>query len=269
MIPLPPLFTMDNTSQESSVASSARRERIALHIQKQLATDIEENGGIDYFVGENNNQRFSQLLDERSEEEDNPYGLRGNPFREKLWKKAQYWSKLQKKGKYIEKILNPWGIVQYSARQSEQAGSPPPTTPRKTSRRNKKKAPSSTPSRKPTPSAPASDISVSGSESGGESSSSGGDPRAAAGPKRVTRAATKKKSGRPPKQVVVKSPPQQAAAAGATGLELQFQEVLKMSDAETPKRKLGGGKDWADIVKRARKCQSFVGWLDFGHPELH
>jgi hypothetical protein len=85
---------------------------VRLHVKKQLAGDIESNGGIKHFAGRNN-QHLYRLLQSRVQEDDNPYGNRGDPIRTKLRKLVNYWVRKDQEGKYISEVLNPWQIVQY------------------------------------------------------------------------------------------------------------------------------------------------------------
>ena len=124
----------------SSVTS--RRERLPLHIQKQLARDIEANGGIAYFEG-HDNQNLCQLLDQRVEEEDNPYGVRGQPIRARLRKKVYRWQVLNREGRYISEVLNPWRIWQFSSRRMKNNNTPKrsPATPQQHLGRHAKNSP--------------------------------------------------------------------------------------------------------------------------------
>jgi hypothetical protein len=91
-----------------SDSSTASSRGIPLHIQKQLAFDIEAAGGIAAFKAdpEGTEQAVSKLCEARSE----IYGARGGPLREKIRKKVWYWRQLHKKGQYIEKVLNNFGV---------------------------------------------------------------------------------------------------------------------------------------------------------------
>jgi hypothetical protein len=98
-----------------SVASSITSTRgVRDHIKKQLATDIEANGGIQFFAG-NDNKRLYHLLQERVDDVDNPYGPRAGPLRTKLRRLVNTWKGLDNEGRYVSQILNPWQIVQFSA----------------------------------------------------------------------------------------------------------------------------------------------------------
>ena len=91
-----------------SGSSTASRPGIPLHIQKQLASDIEAAGGIAAFKPDprGTEQAVSKLCDERIE----VYGARGGKLREKIRKKVWYWRKLHQDGKYAEQVLNRLGV---------------------------------------------------------------------------------------------------------------------------------------------------------------
>ena len=105
----------DAASVDDGTVSTIRRTRLPLHVQKQLARDIEENGGIAHFDGQN--QRLSKLLDRLSEGH-SLYGDRADPIRKKLRKKVYTWIVLDREGQYVSQVLNPWRIRQWSARDT-------------------------------------------------------------------------------------------------------------------------------------------------------
>lgn len=119
---------MDTQSISSTTSSinTPRRRGVPENIKKQFAQDLESNGGLKHFIG-SDNQHLSRLLDINSDF----YGVRGE--REELHKKlrslAQYWNNLGEDA-YHSRILNPWRIVQYSARNSNERNIPiqSPTT---------------------------------------------------------------------------------------------------------------------------------------------
>lgn len=114
----PQIFIMVDDSQSvasHSVAPATSIRGIRDHIKKQFAEDIEANGGIVHFTG-SDNKLIYWLCQERVNDDDNPYGPKSDPLRTKLRRLANYWKAKNKQGKYISDILNPWGIVQYSAR---------------------------------------------------------------------------------------------------------------------------------------------------------
>jgi hypothetical protein len=120
---------MDTQSVTASVASSVVTERgVRVHVKKQLALDIETNGGIKHFAGKNN-QHFYHLLQSRISEDDNPYGIRGDPIRTKLRKQVNYWVQKDRDGTYVAEVLNPWLIVQFSQRTGSQTPLEAPSNP--------------------------------------------------------------------------------------------------------------------------------------------
>jgi hypothetical protein len=85
-----------------SVASSASSQRsgLPIFIQKQLAQDIEEAGGIQAFKG-----KSSQLLSTLCNANEDVYGKRGDPVRKKITKKVAAWKYLDET-EYADKVLN-------------------------------------------------------------------------------------------------------------------------------------------------------------------
>lgn len=159
-------FSMENDTStvvtSITTTSGPRRERLPTHLQKQLAIDIEENGGINRFVGNTEDQSLYYLLEQRQD----LYGERGDPIRTKIRRRVRYWRDLNNEGKYNKKVLVPFGIVQFdqklrmktrnqssddislssSDHSAEKVPSPPPkkSTPAK-SKSNRKKAPPDSP----------------------------------------------------------------------------------------------------------------------------
>lgn len=147
-------FALDDQSVDSasvSVSSSVARKRLAFHIQKQLAQDIEAAGGIKLFKNKDGH-RLSHLCDNREE----LYGPRGDDLRQKITKKVYRWQLLDKDGVYIEKVLNKLQVKSFSTLQAEN--------------REKERAVSGT-SRKQRKALPKANLSLSSSSSGDESDS--------------------------------------------------------------------------------------------------
>jgi hypothetical protein len=114
---------MDDAQSVSvaSVASSTTTQRgVRTHIKKQLAEDIESNGGIQHFAGRNN-QNLYHLLKKKVEENPDvhPYGNRGDIIRQQIRRLVNSWIQKDKEGKYVSEVLNPWCIVQWSARMPQ------------------------------------------------------------------------------------------------------------------------------------------------------
>jgi hypothetical protein len=89
-----------------SVASSASSQRsgLPIFVQKQLAQDIEEAGGIKVFK-----ENSSHLLSGLCNDNEDVYGKRGDPIRRKITKKVTTWKLLNEAG-YVDKVLNRLGV---------------------------------------------------------------------------------------------------------------------------------------------------------------
>jgi hypothetical protein len=81
-----------------SSTSGPKATPLPLHILKQLAKDLEGSGGIKVFDGKG----ISELLNKREA----LYGKRGSLLRRKVSKKVYRWQLLERKGEYVEKVLN-------------------------------------------------------------------------------------------------------------------------------------------------------------------
>ena len=116
-------------ADSQSVTSSVTTQRgVRLHIQKQLARDIEANGGIQYYAGHKNHNLYRLLqrkLEEDGNPDDHPYGKRGDNVRTQLRKVVNRWIKKDNQGKYVSEVLNPWQIVQHSSRMPRTRKSQP------------------------------------------------------------------------------------------------------------------------------------------------
>ena len=113
---------MDKHSVTSASTSTTNTRGIRLHVKKQLAEDIEAGGGIQYFAG--SKQNLAQLLNQKASEiEDHPYGQRGDKVRRQITQLVGRWKTKHIQGIYVSEVLNPWKIVQHSARM-------PTNTPR-------------------------------------------------------------------------------------------------------------------------------------------
>jgi hypothetical protein len=97
----------------SSVLSSRSRAELSLSIQKQLAIDIETAGGIKAFVG--SDQKLCKILTDRED----IYGKRADPFRKVIRKKVYHWQLLERKGTYVEKVLNRLEVRSYAIKQAK------------------------------------------------------------------------------------------------------------------------------------------------------
>jgi hypothetical protein len=125
---------MNNAQSVSvaSVASSTTQRGVRLHIKKQLAEDIESNGGIQHFVG-SSNQNLYFLLKRKFEEDPDvhPYGKRGDVIRKQIRRLVNTWIQKDNEGKYISEVLHPWRIVKWSDRmpQTRRQATRPPQAP--------------------------------------------------------------------------------------------------------------------------------------------
>jgi hypothetical protein len=110
--------TDDLASVTSSPSStSSRRLGIAISVQKQLAQDIEEAGGIKKFVGTElvAKQALSLLCNKRQ----NIYGERGDRIRTKIHKKVYSWKVYLLDGTYHDRVLNRLGVQSFATLQIE------------------------------------------------------------------------------------------------------------------------------------------------------
>lgn len=101
----------------SSFSPSAKRNKLQLHVRKALAEIIEENGGIAKTYGQE--QFLRRILDERSKDSDSPFGHWGDPIRRKLQQQVNYWQKLNKEKKYVEKVLYDLGVQSFANRKTK------------------------------------------------------------------------------------------------------------------------------------------------------
>jgi hypothetical protein len=115
------------TASVSSASTATTHRGIRLHVKKQLAQDIESNGGIQHFAGQNNRNLY-HLLQRKADgdPDDHPYGKRGDTIRKQLRQQVYRWIAKDKTGQYVSEILNPWQIVQFSARMPETRTRPKP-----------------------------------------------------------------------------------------------------------------------------------------------
>jgi hypothetical protein len=98
----------------TSVSSSRSRAGLSLHIQKQLATDIEAAGGIKVFIG--SEHKLSEVLTNREE----LHGKRADLIRTAISKKVYRWQLLDRDGACVEKVLNRFKISSHAVRQAEE-----------------------------------------------------------------------------------------------------------------------------------------------------
>ena len=85
---------------------------VPLNVQKQLAQDIEQAGGIEAFANETNQLTASnQLLCNLCNARENIFGKRGDPIRRKIINLVYHWKEYSRQGTYIQKVLNRLGVV--------------------------------------------------------------------------------------------------------------------------------------------------------------
>jgi hypothetical protein len=77
---------------------------LPLNLQKQLARDIENSGGIKAFEG--SDHTLAEVLNKRED----LYGIRGSILRSRITKKVYRWQLLQRRGEYVEKVLNLFSV---------------------------------------------------------------------------------------------------------------------------------------------------------------
>lgn len=230
---LPPLTkTMDTQSVASASTATTTTRGLRLHLKKQLAEDIESGGGIQNFAGKDN-QNLYHLLNKKvldSKDPDHPYGQRGDYIRTQIRKLVQRWIEKDNKGKYVSEILNPWQIVQHSARMKQSAKKQ--TTQRKSS----------------------SDSSSSDSDS---ESSDSVSATVARNPRPTSFRRTKSRAPRtPPKHVVIDSSSKQPS----TPLTPLVSLTARMSISENKLKRKIGIFDLDSVASHACKCR--IGCLD-------
>jgi hypothetical protein len=91
------------TASVSSASTATTQRGIRLHVKKQLAEDIESNGGIQHFAGKNNKNLYHLLQKkvEGGDTDDHPYGRRGEIIRNQLRKQVYRWIAKDKEGKHV------------------------------------------------------------------------------------------------------------------------------------------------------------------------
>jgi hypothetical protein len=99
-------------------SASSLRSALPIFIQKQLAQDIEEAGGIKVFK-ENSGGTANQLLSGLCNDNKDIYGKRGDKIRARITKKVITWKGLDK-AEYIDKVLNRLGVKSSATLEFEQ-----------------------------------------------------------------------------------------------------------------------------------------------------
>jgi hypothetical protein len=101
-------------SPSITVSSARSRASLSLHVQKQLAKDIEASGGIKLYLGSEHN--LCELLANREE----LYGKRADKIRRAISKKVYRWKLLDRDGQYVEKVLNRFKISSAAIKKLEE-----------------------------------------------------------------------------------------------------------------------------------------------------
>jgi hypothetical protein len=201
---------MDAQSISSTTSSinTPRRRGVPENIKKQFAEDLEANGGLHHFKGRDN-QHLARLLDSNTDF----YGERGerNLLHKQLRSLLNYWLSFDK-DTYVARILNPWRILQFSARTSNDRNIPiqSPTA------RSRRRRTSST--------RQGANISVSDSSQSSSDSETINNPRV---PQR------QRQPQNPPRNVSVPTPPPQ-------DLSQTFQNLAIMDDSNNNQSSVAG-----------------------------
>ena len=117
---LPKDLSDDGASVSSSVStSSTSRTPLPLNVQKQLAEDIESEGGIRLFAGSGSSDLH--LLERLCNTREDTYGVRGDPLRRKIQQKVYRWANSDKKGQYQKKVLDKLGVKSNAQLKEEEA----------------------------------------------------------------------------------------------------------------------------------------------------
>jgi hypothetical protein len=110
-----PLSPPGATDTESISGSTTKQQVIAEHLWKQLAEDIEAEGGIAEFSG--STQKLAILLNRRP----GLYGKRGSTLREPIRKKVYRWQGFHREGTYAQKVLSKYQVKSSYHRKQEEA----------------------------------------------------------------------------------------------------------------------------------------------------
>ena len=94
--------------------STSNRKELTEHLWRQLAEDIEAEGGISAFVG--SSQKLASLLNQRP----GLYGNRGDEIREPIRKKVYRWQQFNKENTYANKVLSKYQVKSAFHRKQEE-----------------------------------------------------------------------------------------------------------------------------------------------------
>ena len=116
-------------SDATATSGSSQRTRLPKWIEKQLALDIEEAGGLRFF-DKGKTQGLADLLDYRSVTLEQPefYGLRGSEERRKVRNKVDKWKGWSEQ-KYLKKLAE-LGVKPASIRKQNPSKPRTPKTPK-------------------------------------------------------------------------------------------------------------------------------------------
>ena len=108
------LFASSGDTQSVSGSPTSNRKEFTEHLWRQLAEDIEAEGGIAAFVG--SSQKLAFLLNQRPD----LYGNRGDEIREPIRKKVYRWQQFNKENTYANKVLSKYQVKSAFHRKQEE-----------------------------------------------------------------------------------------------------------------------------------------------------
>lgn len=106
--------------------SSEQDGGLSLPLQKELAEDIEQNGGLEAFVRKPELKTLALFLDTKPE----VYGVRGDNIRRQIQNRVGKWKEFFKRGTYVKRVLE---VLEVKSFQQRQAIGLVPLGPSKTS----------------------------------------------------------------------------------------------------------------------------------------
>lgn len=196
----------EDSITDASVSSLGTRVPLPGCFLKQLAEDIEENGGIQNLIGSKHTLR--RLLDKHPER----YGNQTDPLRTKIRNKVYKWQQKHKEGKYASDVLNALEVKSAANRAKE-----------------KKKSQRKSPARpKPQP-VVVDDISLSGSSTSEESIVQPViPPKRRRGKKKIAKAKQEPKTPAPPSVVTVSVAPADKLSVAFSPLSLSDRKMAAL-----------------------------------------
>ena len=136
----PPHSPVVQSTDEGSVGSPASSsghfhspyQGVPLNVQKQLAQDIEQAGGIEAFANKTSQLAASnQLLCNLCNARESIFGKRGDPIRRRIINLVYTWKEFSRQGTYVQKVLHRLGVVCLTGSQSPFSPSLRTPTPKK------------------------------------------------------------------------------------------------------------------------------------------